>query len=300
MSTARWLVKKAARHAMAIGSLATGSLLARGLSRRPRVRALTYHRVASVPRDAFCIPPEQFEAQMRHLAERRLAVSLERVLRFVAGEETLPDGACLVTIDDGLESTLTEALPVLRRWGIPAVAFVSAGLVGSSVRYPEPYMGWDELRALLGSGLFTIGSHAYTHRSLGLIAPEDAFCEARRSRELLEDRLGVPIQAFAYPFGTRADFSEQTDRALADAGYSIAFNSMHGTIRPGADPISLPRVKVESGEALWMFALLVRGAMDPWRAVDLSLSSLQRRRGELNAEPWDGVLGPSPALGLAA
>lgn len=300
MSSARWVVKKAARHAMAIGSLASGSLLARSLSGRPRVRALTYHRVADVPRDAFCVPPEVFEAQMRHLAERRLAVSLERVLRFVAGEETLPDGACLVTIDDGLESTLTEALPVLRRWGIPAVAFVSAGLVGSNVRYPEPYMGWDELRALRDSGLFTIGSHAYSHRSLGLIAREDAVSEARRSRELLEDGLGVPIEAFAYPFGTRADFSEDTERVLADAGYSIAFNSMHGTIREGADPISLPRVKVESGEALWMFALLVRGAMDPWRAVDLTLHRLQRQRAEEALDAWDGFSGVAPALGLAA
>lgn len=278
-------MKKAARHSVAIASVASGSLLARAsLASAPRVRALTYHRFAEVPRDAFCVAPETFEAQMRDLAERRLAVSLDRVRRFLAGREELPDGACLVTIDDGCSSTITEALPVLRRWGVPAVAFVSAALVGSGVRYPEPYMGWDELRALLDSGLFAIGSHAYTHRSLGFLAQGEALDEAKRSKERLEDRLGVEVASFAYPFGTRADYSDGTDRALAEAGYSIAFNSMHGTIGAGDDPISLPRVKVEGGEPLWMFKLLRCGAMDAWRAVDATLSRLQRVRTETTAD----------------
>ncbi len=298
MSGTRWLVKKAARHGMALGSLATGSLLARAaLAQRPRVRALTYHRIADEPRDPFCVAPEAFEAQMRELAERRLAISLDRLRRFVAGEELLPDGACVVTIDDGCASTLTEALPVLRRWGVPAVAFVTASLVGSAVRYPEPYMGWDELAALLDSGLFAIGSHAHTHRSLGALDPAHVRDEAARSKAILEDALGIEITSFAYPFGMRADFSAATDRALADAGYAIAFNSMHGTIRAGDDPISLPRVKVEGGEPLWMFELLRAGAMDPWRAVDAALPVVSRGRTAPPAPiPIDPPRAPEPPL----
>jgi peptidoglycan/xylan/chitin deacetylase (PgdA/CDA1 family) len=285
----RWLAKKAARHGMALGSFATGSLAARSmLGRRPRVRALTYHRIANQDRDAFCVLPEVFEAQMRYLAENRLAVSLERVQRFVSGHERLPDGACLVTIDDGLISTLSEALPVLRRWGIPAVAYVTAGLVDSDVRFPEPYMNWSELRELAASGLVEIGSHAFTHRSLGMLDPAGAHREARASKERLEEMLGVPVRSFAYPFGTRNDFNPFTERALAEAGYTLAFNSMHGTIKPGMDPISLPRVKVEGGEALWMFRLLSHGAMDPWRAVDQTLWRLQRVRDEIVGEETPG------------
>lgn len=279
---ARWYVKKAARRGVALGSVATGFLGARAIvTRSPRVRALMYHRIADAPRDPFSVSPDVFDAQMRLLAEARRAVSLEDVRRFVLGKQTLPRDACLVTIDDGLLSTLTEALPILRRWGVPAVAFVSAGLVGSGHRYPEAYMGWEEVRTLLASGIVEIGSHAYTHRSLGLILPEEARREAAKSKEHLEDRLGVPIRAFAYPFGTRADFNPLTERALADAGYSIAFNSMHGAIRRGMDPISLPRVKVEGGEPLWMFRLLRRGAMDPWRLADRTLFRFQRSRIEV-------------------
>lgn len=282
---ARWHVKKAARRGVALASCATGSLAVRRVfARSPRVRALMYHRFADEPRDAFSVHPTVFEQQMRFLAEERRAVSLEDLRLFLAGRRNLSNDACLITIDDGLRSTVLEALPVLRRWGVPAVAFVCAGLVGCGHRYPEPYMGWDEVKELVASGIVEIGSHAYTHRSLGFITPDEAFSEAKRSRERLEDRLGVPIRAFAYPFGTRSDFNARTDRALADAGYSIAFNSMHGSVRPGMDPISLPRVKVEGGEPAWMFRLLCRGAMDPWRAVDRTLYRLQRERIEVTGD----------------
>ena len=89
------------------------------------------------------------------------------------------------------------------------------------------------------------------------------------------------MRCFAYPFGTRADFNPVTERALADAGYHVAFNSMHGSIRPGMDPISLPRVKIEGGEPLPMFALQSRGALDAWRVVDQNLYRLQRVRQEI-------------------
>ncbi|MBK7151882.1 MAG: AMP-binding protein [Sandaracinaceae bacterium] len=147
----RWVIKKAARGAVTFGSLASGSLALRGaIARGPRVRVLTYHRVGDAcPEDPFCVTRDAFDAQMRLLAEEGRAVSLQQVQRFVAGREVLPDGACLVTIDDGCLSTLSEVLPTLRRWGVPAVAFVSASIVGADYDgLPERFLTWDELRTL--------------------------------------------------------------------------------------------------------------------------------------------------------
>jgi peptidoglycan/xylan/chitin deacetylase (PgdA/CDA1 family) len=284
----RWLVKKAARAGVTLGSALSGSLLLRSaLSGGACVRALTYHRVGDdSPQDPFCVTRDAFDAQMRLLAEEGRAVSLAQVQRFVSGageaRDALPKDACLVTVDDGCLSTLTEVLPTLRRWDVPAVAFVSSALIGADYDgLPERYLTWDELRELDASPLVTVGSHAHTHRSLGLMSPADARAEARRSRETLEAQLGHPVRSFAYPFGTRADFNAVTERALADAGYHVAFNSMHGAILPGADPISLPRVKVEGGEPLSLFSLQSRGAMDAWRVVDTNLHRLQRVRQEV-------------------
>ena len=95
-----------------------------------------------------------------------------------------------------------------------------------------------------------IGSHAFSHRSLGRLPIAEAREEARRSRETLCAELGRDVIAFAYPFGTHGDYDAGTERALADAGYRIAFHSQHGAIRAGMRALALPRVKVEGGEGL--------------------------------------------------
>lgn len=285
-TSARQRVKRAARQGVAFAVWASGSLAARELlDARPRVRALTYHRFGDAPGDPWCVATREFAAQMRWLAERGLLVSLEAVCEFVAGRTTLPRNAVLVTIDDGCRSLLTEALPVLRDFAVPAVAYVSAGLVGAdavAADHVEPYATWDELATVRESGV-EIGSHAFDHRSLARMSDAEALDQALRSRERIGERLGAPARSFAYPFGTHADFDARTDRLLGQAGYEIAFHSVHGTIRPGMPPISLPRVKVEGGEGLRMFELTSRGAMDAWRVVDELVPRLARARSETHA-----------------
>jgi peptidoglycan/xylan/chitin deacetylase (PgdA/CDA1 family) len=279
----RWYIKKAARLGVAMGSAASGSLVLRRLfGDRARIRTLTYHRIGQSIRDPFCVATADFEAQVRQLAESGRAVSLEQLVAFVQGGAEMPSDACLITIDDGMISTLTEALPILERWKVPAVAFVTSSLIGKNFEgSSERYMTWDELRQLAASGLVAIGSHAHTHRSLGLMSPDEAVHEARQSREMLSQQLGQDITVFAYPFGTRSDFNDTTERLLRDAGYTLAFNSVHGAIVPGMDLISLPRIKIEGGESLRMFSLASRGAMDAWKVVDQTLWRLQRVRQEI-------------------
>jgi peptidoglycan/xylan/chitin deacetylase (PgdA/CDA1 family) len=279
----RWYVKKAARLGVAMGSAASGSLLLRRLiSDQVRIRVLTYHRIGPSTRDPFCVSSAHFDAQVRQLAQSGRAVSLEQVTAFVQEGAPLPADACLITIDDGMISTLTEALPILERWKVPAVAFVTSSLIGRASEGPlERYMTWDELRQLAASGLVDIGSHAHTHRSLGLMPPDEAVREARQSREMLSQQLGRDVTVFAYPFGTRSDFNDTTERVLREVGYTIAFNSVHGAIMRGMNLVSLPRIKIEGGESLRMFSLASRGAMDAWRVVDLTLWRLQRVRQEI-------------------
>jgi peptidoglycan/xylan/chitin deacetylase (PgdA/CDA1 family) len=279
----RWYVKKAARVGLSLLTSGSGSVaLSRVLADGPRVRVLTYHRVGPTPRDPFCVSTADFDAQMRRLAEQGRAVSVQQVADFVAGRAAVPQDACLVAIDDGMLSTLTEILPVLERCRVPAVAYVTSSLIGRAFDgMPERYVTWDELRQLAASGLVEIGSHAHTHRSLALMPIDEARREASESRTMLSAALGREVRTFAYPFGTRTDFSPQTDQALRDAGYTIAFNSVHGAIRQGMDPVSLPRVKIEGGESLAMFERVSRGAMDAWRVVDMNLWRLQRVRQEI-------------------
>ncbi len=277
ISRLRWVVKKTARMATVLGSFVSGSLALRRLAGPgPTIRVLTYHRFGDAVRDPWCVSAQAFEAQMRWLAERRLAVSLEQVERFVRGEIELPDGAVLVTMDDGFSSWLHIAAPILQRHGIPAVAYMTTSFMGTTSVSGEPYLTWDEVARLARVPGITIGSHAHRHCSIAKLDAEQVREEGQRSRQLLEHHIGLPVRSFAYPFGMRTDESEMTARVLADCGYDTIFIAQHGTLRSGASLVRLPRVKVEGGEPMWMFRLLCRGGMDAWKLFDDTLWKLQR------------------------
>lgn len=281
----RWYLKKAARQAVVLGASASGwpAMLA-AVDPSPQVRVLTYHRFGTTGRDPYCVSRDVFERQMAWVAAQGCAVSLADVEAFIGGKKTPPRNAVLVTIDDGCVSVYRDALPVLRRHRIPAVVFVPAGEIGHDdgtphdAGCPERRLTWSELVALSAGGL-TIGSHAWTHRSLAHLSALEMREETECSRTVLERNTGQRVTAFAYPFGTRADFNGETTAAVRRSGYTCAFTSQHGALRRGADVWTLPRVKVEGGEAPWMFPLLCRGALDGWRWVDRTLWRLQERAG---------------------
>jgi peptidoglycan/xylan/chitin deacetylase (PgdA/CDA1 family) len=277
ISLHRWAVKKAARTAVVLGSFVSGSLVLRRLvrGRAAAVRVLTYHRFGDAERDPWCVSAGAFEEQMRWLAQRKLAVSLDDVVRFARGEIELPDGAVLVTMDDGYSSVLHIAAPIMQRHRIPSVAYVTTDLVGETSVSGERYLTWDEVKRLPGAGI-TVGSHAHEHRSVAKLTHDEAREEGRLSKHLLEHHLGIEIDSFAYPFGMRPDESAHTARIMTECGYKTVFIAQHGTVQRGADPARLPRVKVERGDTLWMFKLLCQGGMDVWRLVDSALWRLQR------------------------
>ena len=289
ISHSRWFLKKAARKGLANAAWASGWLAAKGrLTAGPRLRVLTYHRFGDAARDPFCVTRHDFELQMRGLAESGLAVSLGDLEAFLAGKRDLRDGAVLVTVDDGFRSVYTEMLPVLKRFAVAAVAYITPSLVRPRAKASRPgtpagtgseeYLTWDELEHLASEGV-VIGSHGWTHRSLGRMRTAEVHDEAVLSRDTLQRRLGIEVTSIAYPYGTRADFNATTAAILAEAGYTTAFTSQHGAIVPGDDPLELPRIKVEGGESPRMFRLICRGAMDGWRLVDRALWRVQRAEG---------------------
>jgi peptidoglycan/xylan/chitin deacetylase (PgdA/CDA1 family) len=264
---------------MAIVAAASGSLIIRNRAgSAPRIRVLTYHRFGEARHDPFCVTADEFDRQMAWLSEQKLAVSLSQLVDFLDGKTPLPNGGVLVTIDDGCPSVLSTALPVLQRYRVPSVVFVPADEIGrsgaASPETPESRMTWEQLTRLVAAGVM-VGAHGWRHVSFGRLAPAVALEHAIKARAALESAIRQPIVAFAYPFGTRADFNDATTHALRAAGFRLAFTSQHGAVLPNNDPLLLPRVKVEGGEGLWMFRLLVRGGLDAWNIIDRSMWRLQ-------------------------
>lgn len=260
----RWLMKKAARSGVAALSALPALMSGSG------VRVITYHRFGEGRRAPFTVSAAAFEREMASLAKSGRAISLAQVADHVAGRVAARAGSVLVTMDDGDPSVLDIAAPILKAHGVPSVAFVLGGRPDGFEVMPDAH-----LRRLADFGM-DVASHSMTHRSMARIPLAEARIEARESKARLEDATSRPVTSFAYPFGTRADYSDAVAQVLREEGYALAFTSQHGALAAGQDPMLLPRVKVESGDPDWLFPLLCRGAMDAWRLIDGGLAGLQK------------------------
>ena len=267
VSPLRFRLKKLARRA-AIG---LGRALPRPAPAGPcGIRVLTYHRFGRSRLDPCCVDPADFEAHLDWLAARATVLSPPQFDAIMSGRMPAPPDAVLVSIDDGHASVATHALAALERRGMKALLFVCPALVGT-----DGFMGWRDLARATDAG-HVVASHGHSHRSLGRLPLAEALREVDEAGAGLA-RLGPSAPFFSFPFGTRADWSTRLLAALRDRGYRFCFSARHGSCRPGADSIPLPRIKVEGGGELDLFPHIVRGCLDHWRLVDDLLYRLQQR-----------------------
>jgi hypothetical protein len=94
------------------------------------------------------------------------------------------------------------------------------------------FLDWDEAREMIAGGM-AIGSHTHSHTVLSQLDPGEQYEELARSRSILTEKLGVAVDALAYPVGARTSFTDQTQKAARNAGYRAAFSYYGGTNLPG-------------------------------------------------------------------
>src|SRR5206468_2310596 len=107
----------------------------------------------------------------------------------------------------------------------------------------HPLMAWDEIKALRQKG-FDIGAHTRTHVDLGQTAGASAWEEIAGAREKLAQRLGAPVELFAYPYGRRDNLADVNRSVVRKAGFRCCCSCYGGIASPGTDPFHLPRVPI--------------------------------------------------------
>jgi peptidoglycan/xylan/chitin deacetylase (PgdA/CDA1 family) len=188
----------------------------------PRARrqppVLMYHRLtARTGSHPLSLAVRRFGAQLALL--RALGYRSVSPVALATGDEW-PARAVAITFDDGYLDTLTAALPLLRHYGFTATCYVVAGAVGGVSDWTEnaPLMDWNGLRAWLRAGM-EVGAHSMSHPDLTGLAAPALREELTASRARLEDRLGVGVRSFAYPFNR---VNARVIEAARDAGYAAA------------------------------------------------------------------------------
>lgn len=91
---------------------------------------LCYHRVGTEGIPYYStLPVSQFEMQMRHLRKHCRVLSLAEVVAEIQNPPARPTQAVAVTFDDGYSDLHRYALPVLKKYEIPATIYLIADCV---------------------------------------------------------------------------------------------------------------------------------------------------------------------------
>lgn len=102
---------------------------------------------------------------------------------------------------------------------------------------------WAEIGKMEESGWVSFGAHTMHHPVLAyLTEPAEVLREVGECRTVLEQKLGHPVRAFAYPFGQPEHIGQEARRAVQDAGYDWAVTTTYGNNTAQSDPHRLRRV----------------------------------------------------------
>jgi peptidoglycan/xylan/chitin deacetylase (PgdA/CDA1 family)/CelD/BcsL family acetyltransferase involved in cellulose biosynthesis len=110
---------------------------------------------------------------------------------------------------------------------------------------------WEQIQEMQRGGV-SFGSHTLTHPAISRLDPAALEEELHNSKSRLEERLGMPVMDFAYPFGKPADYGHMSG-ALARYGYRTASTTNWGVNVPGVNPYELRRVSIGEERQLSVF-----------------------------------------------
>lgn len=259
-----------------LGGLVCRAAGLRHLGNDGLLKVLIYHDVPSSRLAAF-------EAQVRFIGQRYGFLAPEDLRDVLSGKRTFSGTKVLLTFDDGFHSNAVVAERVLDPLGIKALFFIPPGFIDAKTRdaqrtfiaenifrggLGEPIsdemrpMSWQNLKDLVAQG-HTIGAHTVNHVKLAEVRDESRRrCEIVDSGDILQQRLAVAVNHFAYPFGG-IDAIDERAKAVIRERFAYCHSGLRGVNSYGTDRHSILRDAVQLADPLPYLRMIVEDALGP-------------------------------------
>ncbi|MCI8482169.1 MAG: polysaccharide deacetylase family protein [Clostridia bacterium] len=188
-----------------------------------------------------------FEEQMKYLADNQFYFpTWKEVEDYIDGKITLPEKSVVITIDDGAESFIKYAIPIIEKYNVKATSFVVTSWNGDWL--PKSYR----------SSHLDFQSHSHDMHRAGAngkgrfvnLSYKEALEDVTKSKNIIGNST-----IFCYPFG---HYNDNTIKVLKDAGYRLAFTTKGGRVYKGTNKFALPRVRMSKGISLSSFKTAVQ------------------------------------------
>jgi peptidoglycan/xylan/chitin deacetylase (PgdA/CDA1 family) len=215
-----------------------------------------------------CVDPVGFEADLDFLARNKYTtIVADNLLGHLKGQTRLPERSIIITIDDGARNLYEIAFPLLRKFGMKAVAFIVPGFHKEDfcqLMFEDgsggPPLTWSQIREMHESGVIDFQSHTYEHRYIPnwpepidlegwnpkivsrLIGPSRPIVDdLRLAKEALEQNLNKPVRHVAFPrfYGTKEAI--QVGSQVGYEGFWWGTMPHRSGNRPGHPPSGIVR-----------------------------------------------------------
>jgi len=210
--------------------LPLGFELARLTGPRYALRCLLLHDVANEFSDftnglGVTMAVRGFEALIRFVSHYYTAITLQDYLDFRASGK-FPPRPVVVTFDDAYGSVALNAAPILKKYGVPAVFFVTASLVGNEelgldnlLCYVTNKLGFEKVREV--GRRFSSGGMEFAslEQIFDDLLPAMSCEQLRRFRTALSEAAGISTRELAQK--AQLYVTPEQLRALAEDGFEI-------------------------------------------------------------------------------
>jgi len=235
------------------------------------IPVLMYHHVSPVGTE-LTITPELFEDQLKSLQTQGWKTLSGDEFLSCMQSKTLPRKVLLLTFDDGFADNYVYAYPLLKKYGMRAMLFVTASLIQDSIvsrenfmprthreawplaatdRGPEVMCTWAELQEMEESRVFEMQAHGMTHETPAMVKDkryEELEKDLSEGKKELEQKLSKEVAHLAWPKGIY-------DKRAMDIALRIGFRAVYTTLRGVNSPQGLSeirRIPVKNRGGKWL------------------------------------------------
>ncbi len=203
-----------------------------------------------------------FRQQMGWLAsEGYKTIGPGELKQIVLNKKRVSGKFVLITFDDGYHSLFEHALGILSEHGYTAMLFLSTAYMGGPYDQHDFYfvkhdrqLTWGEVKALSASG-WSIQSHGNTHVKMTSIDHNALLDEVTKSKNLIEQNLGIQVDSFAFPYGI---YNNAVIKQLKATGYQFAYSVHSGKLSSSSNRFHLPRIEINNMDTMESFITKVR------------------------------------------
>ncbi len=114
-------------------------------------------------------------------------------------------------------------------------------------------MTWEQIREMQAAGI-SFGCHTMNHPVLSRLSRDAVRREVAESKWLIENRLNVTVNDFAFPFGKPKDCGSIGAETFEQLGLQTAMTTIVGINEPGCNRYRLRRIVQGNETSLAMFA----------------------------------------------